>query len=134
MKIERILYPTDFSATAKQALTQALFLAESFEAELHMLHAVVLHEYDPEEPSHHFPEPADIFSRLFEIADSEMAELIKDRDARGLKPRLDDIPCIESAHPSPLSAHSGFFGSRPFSRANTLLGQAGAEPVDWRLP
>lgn len=56
------------------------------------------------------------------------------RDARSLAPSLDGVPRIESAHPSPLSAHSGFFGSRPFSRANTLLTQAGAEPIDWRLP
>ncbi len=41
---------------------------------------------------------------------------------------------IESAHPSPLSASRGFFGSRPFSRANELLAEMGAEPVDWRLP
>jgi uracil-DNA glycosylase len=41
---------------------------------------------------------------------------------------------IESAHPSPLSAHNGFFGSRPFSRANTALIEAGRDPVDWFLP
>ena len=41
---------------------------------------------------------------------------------------------IESAHPSPLSASRGFFGSRPFSRANALLAEQGADPVDWRLP
>ena len=41
---------------------------------------------------------------------------------------------IESAHPSPLSAHNGFFGSRPFSRANEALVAAGREPIDWRLP
>ncbi len=40
---------------------------------------------------------------------------------------------LESAHPSPLSASNGFFGSRPFSRANTALVEAGREPVDWRL-
>jgi uracil-DNA glycosylase len=56
------------------------------------------------------------------------------RDARSLRPLLGDTPCIESAHPSPLSASSGFFGSRPFSRANELLVAQGAEPVDWRLP
>ncbi len=56
------------------------------------------------------------------------------RDARGLAPHLGGIPFIESAHPSPLSAHSGFFGSRPFSRANALLEQQGAAPIDWRLP
>lgn len=41
---------------------------------------------------------------------------------------------IESAHPSPLSAHRGFLGSRPFSRANAALEEAGREPVDWRIP
>ncbi len=40
---------------------------------------------------------------------------------------------IESAHPSPLSAHNGFFGSRPFSRANAALVEGGREPIDWRL-
>ena len=40
---------------------------------------------------------------------------------------------IESAHPSPLSAHNGFFGSRPFSRANAALVEAGLEPIDWSL-
>ena len=56
------------------------------------------------------------------------------RDARNLKPLLGSTPVIESAHPSPLSAHNGFFGSRPFSRANQLLEQQGAAPIDWRLP
>ncbi|GAA5168082.1 uracil-DNA glycosylase [Ornithinimicrobium tianjinense] len=56
------------------------------------------------------------------------------RDARGLAARLGDVPRIESAHPSPLSARSGFFGSRPFSRTNELLVRQGADPVDWRLP
>jgi uracil-DNA glycosylase len=56
------------------------------------------------------------------------------RDARNLVPLLDGVPCIESAHPSPYSASGGFFGSRPFSRANQLLEQQGAEPVDWKLP
>lgn len=56
------------------------------------------------------------------------------RDARNLVARLPGIPCIESAHPSPLSARSGFFGSRPFSRANDHLQRLGADPIDWRLP
>lgn len=41
---------------------------------------------------------------------------------------------IESPHPSPLSANRGFFGSRPFSRANRALAEAGREPVDWCIP
>ena len=56
------------------------------------------------------------------------------RDAQSLRPALGDIPVIASAHPSPLSASRGFFGSRPFSRANTLLVEQGAAPVDWSLP
>ncbi|MGJ6980849.1 uracil-DNA glycosylase [Aestuariimicrobium soli] len=58
------------------------------------------------------------------------------RDARSLAPQLTaaGVPVVESAHPSPLSARSGFFGSRPFSRTNQLLEAAGSEPVDWRLP
>jgi uracil-DNA glycosylase len=56
------------------------------------------------------------------------------RDAQTLEPVLGDVPRIESAHPSPYSADGGFFGSHPFSRANQLLQQQGAEPVDWKLP
>jgi uracil-DNA glycosylase len=58
------------------------------------------------------------------------------RDASTLKPMLTGSDClsIESPHPSPLSASRGFFGSRPFSRANEMLAQMGAETIDWRLP
>lgn len=56
------------------------------------------------------------------------------RNARSLRPLLGDVPAVESAHPSPLSARNGFFGSRPFSRADALLEAQGATPVDWRLP
>jgi uracil-DNA glycosylase len=55
------------------------------------------------------------------------------KDAAGLQPILGETPVIASAHPSPLSARRGFFGSRPFSRVNTVLAEAGASPVDWRV-
>jgi uracil-DNA glycosylase len=55
------------------------------------------------------------------------------RNARQLRPLLGAVPCVESAHPSPLSARNGFFGSRPFSRVDALLAEQGADPVDWRL-
>lgn len=42
-------------------------------------------------------------------------------------------PIIESPHPSPLSAHRGFFGSRPFSKVNALLESRGATPIDWKI-
>jgi uracil-DNA glycosylase len=65
-----------------------------------------------------------------------MVAVLWGRDASTLKPMLDGSDCvaIESPHPSPLSASRGFFGSRPFSRANELLEKMGAEPIDWRLP
>jgi uracil-DNA glycosylase len=56
------------------------------------------------------------------------------RDAQTLRPLLGETPCIESVHPSPMSADRGFFGSRPFSRANELLLELGGKPVDWSLP
>ncbi|KAB1643680.1 uracil-DNA glycosylase [Gulosibacter chungangensis] len=54
-------------------------------------------------------------------------------DARKARAFLGEVPAIESAHPSPLSASRGFFGSKPFSRVNELLVAQGAEPVDWRV-
>jgi uracil-DNA glycosylase len=56
------------------------------------------------------------------------------RDARNLAPLLAVVPCIESAHPSPMVVNGDFFGSRPFSRANQLLADLGANPVEWKLP
>jgi uracil-DNA glycosylase len=55
------------------------------------------------------------------------------RDAQTLQPLLGATPAVKSAHPSPLSASNGFFGSRPFSTANALLVEQGAQPVDWRV-
>ncbi len=55
------------------------------------------------------------------------------RDAQNLEPMLGAIPVVKSVHPSPLSASRGFFGSKPFSRANALLVKQGAEPIDWSL-
>jgi uracil-DNA glycosylase len=56
------------------------------------------------------------------------------RDAQSLQPLLGDTPVIRSVHPSPMSADRGFFGSKPFTRANELLLQQGSAPVDWKLP
>ncbi|MGZ6677051.1 MAG: uracil-DNA glycosylase [Nocardioides sp.] len=63
-----------------------------------------------------------------------LAAILWGRDAQSLKGMLGPVPWVESAHPSPLSASRGFFGSRPFSRVNALLVQQGGEPVDWSLP
>ncbi|WP_407642703.1 uracil-DNA glycosylase [Desertihabitans brevis] len=62
-----------------------------------------------------------------------LVALLWGRDAQSLRPLLGDVPVVASAHPSPLSASRGFFGSRPFSRINELLDAQGEAPVDWRL-
>ena len=62
-----------------------------------------------------------------------LAAILWGRDARSLAPLLGPVPRIESAHPSPMSAANGFFGSKPFSRANAALAAQGSAPVDWSL-
>ncbi|MEX2328164.1 MAG: uracil-DNA glycosylase, partial [Nitriliruptoraceae bacterium] len=66
--------------------------------------------------------------------DQPLVAILWGRDAQQLQPRLQGVTCITSPHPSPMSASRGFFGSRPFSRANEALVAQGAQPVDWRLP
>jgi uracil-DNA glycosylase len=72
--------------------------------------------------------------RALAARDQALVAILWGRDARNLAPLLGDVPRIESAHPSPMSAHNGFFGTRPFSRADQLLARQGAAPVDWKLP
>ena len=72
--------------------------------------------------------------RALVARDQPLVAVLWGRDAQSLKPMLGSTPTIESAHPSPLSASRGFFGSRPFSRVNALLEQPGGEPIDWHLP
>lgn len=78
----------------------------------------------------------DVSDRAIEVLAARGGPLVAilwGRNARSLAPALGDVPCIESAHPSPLSARRGFFGSRPFSRTNELLVGQGADPIDWSL-
>ncbi|WP_253862896.1 uracil-DNA glycosylase [Prauserella halophila] len=72
--------------------------------------------------------------RALAARDQPLVAILWGAGARKLKPLIGAERCVESVHPSPLSAHNGFFGSRPFSRANELLRAQGADPVDWRLP
>lgn len=64
---------------------------------------------------------------------SPLVSILWGKDAQKLAPRLAPFAVLESAHPSPLSARNGFFGSRPFSKANALLIEQGAQPIDWRI-
>jgi uracil-DNA glycosylase len=66
--------------------------------------------------------------------DQPLVAILWGRDAQTLKPMLGRTPFVESAHPSPMSADRGFFGSRPFSRVNGYLEALGGQPIDWQLP
>lgn len=65
--------------------------------------------------------------------DKPLVAILWGRDAQSVQPWLGNYPRVLSVHPSPLSAHRGFFGSKPFSKANALLIQQGATPIDWDL-
>ena len=73
--------------------------------------------------------------RALAARDAPLVAVLWGRDAQqGAQPLLGGAAIVASAHPSPLSAHRGFVGSRPFSRVDTLLAEQGAESIDWRLP
>ena len=84
LTVNRILFPTDFSQGSERALDSALALAQEFGAELHMLHADVLHADDPNDPAHHFPDSEEIRKRLERTNDLRMESGIADRAADGL--------------------------------------------------
>lgn len=66
--------------------------------------------------------------------DQPLVAILWGKDAQAVKPLLADATCVESAHPSPLAAYRGFFGSRPFSRVNEILEAQGEAPIHWELP
>ncbi len=73
--------------------------------------------------------------RALVARDEPLVAILWGRDAQNLQAVLgEEVPVVKSAHPSPLSASSGFFGSRPFSRTNQLLEELGGDPIDWRIP
>ncbi len=85
LTLNRILFPTDFSPGSERALDTALALAQEFDAELHMLHAVVLHADDPNDPAHHFPDAEEVRLRLEKTANQRMESGIAERAAGSLK-------------------------------------------------
>ncbi len=87
MKVHNILMPTDFSACAQAALSHALFLARVFDAELHLLHVLVLYEHHPESVANAFPDDDELYHRLTAIARRAMAESVKAPAARSLRIR-----------------------------------------------
>jgi len=73
LKVEKILFPTDFSEASKHALDHALIWAELYRAELVLLHILALRTADPFNPEHHFPSPEELEERMHQIASSETA-------------------------------------------------------------
>lgn len=71
--------------------------------------------------------------RVLAAREQPLVAVLWGKDAENLRGWLGETPAIVSAHPSPLSASRGFFGSRPFSAVNDLLRQQGAAPIDWRV-
>ena len=92
----------------------------------------------PGKPGSHrgqgWEEVTDQAIRALAARQTPLVGILWGRDARNLAPLLGTVPLIESAHPSPNSADRGFFGSRPFSRANAALEEQGAPGIDWKLP
>lgn len=73
LDIKKIVYATDFSPCSENALPIAVRLAASHDAELHMVHAIVLHADDPHDPAHHFPEPDELYELMRSSAEARMA-------------------------------------------------------------
>lgn len=74
--------------------------------------------------------------RLLNEHERPLAFILWGRPARSKKSMITNPRhfIVESAHPSPLSAFGGFFGSRPFSRVNNFLKSVGESPIDWQIP
>jgi nucleotide-binding universal stress UspA family protein len=87
IQIRKVLYPTDFSRASEPALLHAVYLAERYGAELHMLHAIVLHEHDPYNPAYHFPDVDRVSKRLGKIADDQMSALRREHSIQDLMVR-----------------------------------------------
>ncbi|AEG81508.1 uracil-DNA glycosylase [Corynebacterium ulcerans 809] len=78
-------------------------------------------------------EVTEVAIRALAARNTPLVAILWGRDAQATKAFLGNTPCIMSPHPSPLSASRGFFGSRPFSRTNSLLQDLGVSGIDWRL-
>ncbi len=85
LSIPKILFPTDFSDASRVALDHALVWAELHDADLELLHVLTLRTADPFHPDHHFPEPAELLTRLQALAESEMKGLLAPHRERVLR-------------------------------------------------
>ncbi len=85
IRMKKILFPTDFTRCAWQALPYAIHFSRKYNAEIHMLHAIVLHDDDPHNPAHHFPDTEKLHALLKESASKQMSIAIEKHDANDLE-------------------------------------------------
>jgi nucleotide-binding universal stress UspA family protein len=97
MRLDKILMPTDFSDCANAALTHAVALAQQFGAELHLLHATVLHDDDPNRSGRTFPGYDELHRRMAEAAETRLKRLIAEHSSRGLTVFQTQTPGIAAA-------------------------------------
>lgn len=97
LRITKVLYPTDFSRCAGHALPHTLHLAKNYEAELHLLHALVLHEADPSNLSHRLPDMEELYLALEEHADTQMRTAIEEHGEAGFTIRSAQVRAMSAA-------------------------------------
>lgn len=108
--LKKILSPTDFFPCSDQALSHALFLARQYGAELHMLHAIVLHEDDPHHPAYHFMDVGEVYDHLKSLASAEMNAAVGGHKESGL-----DVTVVQE---------------RGISAADVILEYAAGQDID----
>ncbi|UCC82744.1 MAG: universal stress protein [Gemmatimonadota bacterium] len=97
LRIGKVLYPTDFSRCAGHALPYTLHLAETYRAELHLLHALVLHEADPGNLSHRLPDMEELYLALEEHADAQLKGAIEAHGRAGFTIKSAQVRAISAA-------------------------------------
>jgi nucleotide-binding universal stress UspA family protein len=97
LRIKKVLYPTDFSRCAGHALPHTLHLANTYGAELHLLHALVLHEADPSNLSHRLPDMEELYLVLEEHAETQMKTAIEEHGRAGFTIKSAQVRAISAA-------------------------------------
>jgi nucleotide-binding universal stress UspA family protein len=97
LTIKKVLYPTDFSKCASHALPHTLHLAEVHKAELHLLHALVLHEADPSNMAHRLPNMDELYQILEEHAETQMQAAMEEQGEKSLTIQGAQVRAISAA-------------------------------------
>lgn len=96
LQINSILYPTDFSKCASHALPYAIGLAERHGADLHLLHATVLHEGDPGNAVHRLPNMEELYQLLEQHAETQLRSTLEDHGSKGFTVRHAQVRSISA--------------------------------------